>query len=148
MDLGTGAVVAGEVHEADKGDTSTPHPDDPADMVADKGYFSRDVFKDLDGGPWRSIIAEPKRNGLNSWRGDHEARRAVYNNRIRISSLTGKAMEKQRTELVGRSFKHTLDQCGGMRRVWPRGRENVQKRDVLHVADFNRVCNEICVNLH
>ena len=76
---------------------------------------------DLDGGPWRSRIAEPKRNGLNSWRGDHEARRAVYNNRTRISSTAGKAMGKQRTELVERSCEHTLDRCGGMRQVWLRG---------------------------
>ena len=156
VDLDTGAVVAVEVHEADKGDTSTlqktlkaaqeslrrvtstpPCPDDPAELVADKGYFSRDVLKDLDGGPWRTRIAEPKRNGLNSWRGDHEARRAVYNNRIRISSMVGKAMGKQRTELVERSFEHTLDRSGGMRRVWLRGRENIQKRYLLHVAGFN-----------
>jgi len=103
----------------------------------DKGYFSRDVLKDLDGGPWRTRIAERKRNGLNSWRGDHEARRAVYNNRIRISSMVGKAMGKQLTELVERSFEHTLDRAGGMRRVWLRGRENIQKRYLLHVAGFN-----------
>lgn len=156
VDLDTGAVVAVEVHEADKGDTATltktleaareslsrvtatpPCSDDPAELVADKGYFSRDVLKDLDGGPWRSRIAEPKRNGLNSWRGDHEARRAVYNNRIRISSMAGKAMGKQRSELVERSFEHTLDRAGGMRRAWLRGRENVQKRYLLHVAGFN-----------
>ena len=156
VDLDTGAVVAVEVHEADKGDTSTlqktleaaqeslrrvtptpPCPDDPAELVADKGYFSRDVLKGLDGGPWRSRIAEPKRQGLHNWRGDHEARRAVYNNRIRISSSVGKAMGKQRAELVERSFEHTLDRCGGMRRVWLRGRENIQKRYVLHVAGFN-----------
>ena len=52
-----------------------PRPDDPVDLVADKGYFSRDVLKELDGGPWRSRIAEPKRQGLNVWNGDHEARR-------------------------------------------------------------------------
>lgn len=33
-----------------------------------------------------------KRNGLNSWRGDHEARRAGYNARARISSGVGKAL--------------------------------------------------------
>lgn len=155
VDLDTGAVVAVKVHEADKGDTATltktleaaqeslgrvtppPCPDDPAELVADKGYFSRDVLKGLDGGPWRTRIAEPKRNGLNSWRGDHEARRAVYNNRVRISSLAGKAMGKQRTERVERSFEHTLDRAGGMRRVWLRGRENIEKRYLLHVAGFN-----------
>lgn len=156
VDLDTGAVVAAEVHEADKGDTSTmektleaaqkslgrvtptpPCPDDPADLIADKGYFSRDVLKGLDGGPWRTRIAEPKRKGLNSWRGDHEARRAVYNNRVRISSEIGKSLGKARTELVERSFEHTLDRTGGMRRVWLRGRENIQKRYLLHVAGFN-----------
>lgn len=156
VDLDTGAVVAVEVHEADKGDTSTlettleaarqslgrvtptpPCPDDPADLIADKGYFSRDVLKELDGGPWRTRIAEPNRDGLNSWRGDHEARRAVYNNRARISSTTGKSLGRLRTELVERSFEHTLDRAGGMRRVWLRGRENIQKRYLLHVAGFN-----------
>nr|WP_272881630.1 hypothetical protein [Fundidesulfovibrio soli] len=107
--MDTGAVVAVEVHEADNGDTSTlsktlesaleslgrvtpapPCPDDPADLVTDKGYFSREILKDLDEGPWRARIAEPKRKGLNSWHGDHEARRAVYNNRVRISSGIGK----------------------------------------------------------
>jgi hypothetical protein len=156
VDLDTGAVVAAEIHEADKGDTSTlqktleaaqesldritstpPRPDDPADLIADKGYFSRDILKAHDGGPWRSRIAEPKRNGLNSWRGDHEARHAVYNNRVRISSGVGKSLGRLRTELIERSFEHTLDRSGGMRRVWLRGRENIQKRYLLHVAGFN-----------
>ena len=51
--------------------------------------------------------------------------------------MVGKAMGKQRTELVERSFEHTLDRAGGMRRVWLRGRENIQKRYLLHVAGFN-----------
>ncbi|EKO39120.1 MAG: hypothetical protein B193_2187, partial [Solidesulfovibrio magneticus str. Maddingley MBC34] len=55
----------------------------------------------------------------------------------RIASMVGKAMGKQRTELVESSFEHTLDRCGGMRRAWLRGRKNVQKRYVLHVAGFN-----------
>ena len=141
VDLDSGAVIAAEIHEADQGDTTTlgktlkaaeenlkqvsktpPRPDDPVDLVADKGYFSRDVLKDLDGGPWRSRIAEPKRQGLNVWNGDHEARRAVYNNRTRLGSLVGKCLGRQRTEVVERSFEHTLDRCGGMRRVWLRGR--------------------------
>lgn len=36
-----------------------------------------------------------------------------------------------------RSFEHTLDRSGGMRRVWLRGRDNIQKRYLLHVAGFN-----------
>jgi hypothetical protein len=38
---------------------------------------------------------------------------------------------------VERSFAHTLDRSGGMRRVWLSGRENIQKRYLLHVAGFN-----------
>ncbi len=57
--------------------------------------------------------------------------------RAQISSMAGKAMGTQRTELVERSFEHTLDRAGGMRRVWLRGREIIQKRYLLHVAGFN-----------
>ena len=104
--------------------------------MADKGYHSRAVLKELEDGPWKSRIAEPKRKGLSWWHGDHEARRAVYNNRARIASGIGKECAKLRTEFVERSFEHTLTR-GGMRRVWLRGRENVQKRYLLHVAGFN-----------
>src|SRR6185312_4816256 len=34
------------------------------------------------------------------------------------------------------SFAHILDR-GGMRRAWLRGRENVHKRYLIHVAGFN-----------
>jgi len=33
--------------------------------------------------------------------------------------------------------EHAVDRSGGMRRVWLRGRENIQKRYLLHVAGFN-----------
>ena len=43
---------------------------------------------------------------------------------------------RRRRELVERSFAHILDR-GGMRRAWLRGRENVHKRYLIHVAGFN-----------
>ena len=43
---------------------------------------------------------------------------------------------KLRAEIVERSFAHNLDR-GGRRRTWPRGRENVHKRCLLHVAGHN-----------
>src|SRR3712207_8535627 len=46
----------------------------PAECVADKGYHSRAVLKDLDGSPWRSRIAEPQRRGFSRWHGDEDAR--------------------------------------------------------------------------
>lgn len=61
----------------------------------------------------------------------------MYNNCARISSGVGKSLGRLRTELVERSIEHTLDRSGGMRRVWLRGRENIQKRYLLHVAGFN-----------
>ena len=41
-----------------------------------------------------------------------------------------------RAERVERGFALTLDR-GGMRRAWLRGRENLQKRYLVHVAGYN-----------
>src|SRR5215216_3523473 len=43
---------------------------------------------------------------------------------------------RDRAGLVERSFAHLLDR-GGMRRTWLRGRENVHKRYLIHVAGHN-----------
>jgi hypothetical protein len=43
---------------------------------------------------------------------------------------------RRRAEIVERSFAHNLDR-GGMRRTWLRGRENVHKRYLVHVAGHN-----------
>jgi len=154
VDLDTGAIVAAEVHSADRGDTATlpdtltsaetrlkalgraPSAEAPAELVADKGYHSRDVLKALDGGGWKSRIAEKRRPDVCRWRGDHAARRAVYNNRARLLSGVAKAALRLRAELVERSFALALDR-GGMRRTWLRGRANVHKRYLLHVAGYN-----------
>ena len=73
---------------------------------------------------------------MHRWHGDREARRAVYNNRARLRSGTAKEAFKRRAELVERSFALTLDR-GGMRRSWLRGRENLHKRYLVHVASYN-----------
>jgi transposase len=154
VDLDTGAIVAAEIHAADEGDTATlpgtleaaaaslaavdagPTVEDPAELVADKGYHSRDGLRDLEDGPWRSRIAEKKVAGVNRWRGDDEARRAVYNNRARLRSGVAREAFRLRAELVERSFALVLDR-GGMRRAWLRGRENLRKRYLVHVAGYN-----------
>jgi transposase len=154
VDLDTGAIVAAEIHLADRGDTATlpetleaaeanlaavdaaPTADDPSELIADKGYHSRDGLKDLEDGAWKSRIAEKKTAGVHRWRGDEAARRAVYNNRARLRSGAAKEAFKLRAELVERSFALTLDR-GGMRRAWLRGRENPQKRYLVHVAGYN-----------
>jgi hypothetical protein len=114
-----------------------PTPENPGDLVTDKGYHSRDGLKELDGGPWKTRIAEPKpANGYLRWHGDNAARDAVYANRARLKSGVGRDAMRRRGEMVERSFAHILDR-GGMRRAWLRGRENVHKRYLIHVAGFN-----------
>ena len=114
-----------------------PTSEYPCDLVADKGYHSRDGLKGLDGGPWKARIAEPKpAKGYLRWHGDGEARAAVYGDRGRLKSGVSKQAMRKRGERVERSFAHILDR-GGMRRAWLRGRENVRKRYLIHVAGFN-----------
>jgi len=154
VDLDTGAIVAAEIHRADRGDTTTlpgtleaaqanlaavdaaPTVHDPAELVADKGYHSRDGLKDLEDGAWKSRTTEKKVRDVHRWHGDDAARRAVYNNRARLRSGVAKEAFKLRAELVERSFALTLDR-GGMRRSWLRGRENLHKRYLVHVAGYN-----------
>ena len=154
VDLDTGAVVAAEVHPADEGDTTTlkgtlqaaetnlasvgrePSTTETAELVADKGYHSRGVLKDLDGSAWKTRIAEPQRKAFSRWHGDEAARVAVYANRNRLRSEVGKQSMRRRAEIAERSFAHNLER-GGMRRTWLRGRENVHKRYLIHVAGHN-----------
>ena len=154
VDLDTGAVVAADLHLAGEGDTTTlpktletaaanlekvgagPTADDPAECITDKGYHSRDGLKGLEDSPWKTRISEPKRDGFCRWHGDDAARRAVTNNRTRLQSGVAKEAFKLRAELCERSFAHILDR-GGMRRAWLRGRENIHKRYLLHVAGHN-----------
>ena len=154
VDLDTGAVVAAELHPADEGDTTTlsktlakaeanleavdaaPTSEDPAGCVADKGYHSRAVLRALNDSPWKTPIAAPKQTGFSRWHGDEAARRAVTNNRARLKSGVAREAFKLRAEIVERCFAHNLDR-GGMRRTWRRGRENVHKRYLLHVAGHN-----------
>ena len=155
VDLDTGVIVAAPIHPADEGDTTTlagtleaaarnlagiglvPSEAEPCVLVGDKGYHSREGLKDLDGGVWKTRIAEPKpANGYLRWRGDEAARHAVYANRARLKSDVGRDAMRKRGEMVERSFAHVLER-GGMRRAWLRGLENVHKRYLLHVAGFN-----------
>ena len=154
VDLDTEAVVAAAIYPADQGDTTTlegtleaavrgleaagcaPTIDRPAELIAAKGDHSRAVLKDCADGAWRTRIAEPKPKEVQRWRGDLDARRAVYGNRARLRSGVGTEAFKLRAERVERGFALTLER-GGRRRTWLRGRENVQKRYLVHVAGYN-----------
>jgi transposase len=154
VDLDTAAIVAVTINPADQGDTTTiegtleaatrgldaaglaPTAEAPAELVADKGYHSRAVLKDLADGSWQTRIAAPRARQVQRWHGDLDARRAVYRNRARLRSAVGQEAFKLRAEKVERSFAHHLDR-GGMRRTWLRGRQNVQKRYLIQVAAYN-----------
>jgi hypothetical protein len=156
LDLDTGAVVAAEMHAADRlpGTLASaarhlgvieaaPSPPAPAELVADKGYHSRETLKALDDGPWKTRIAEPKRCGFLRWHGDDAARRAVVDTRIRLLSGVARAAFRLRAEIVERCFALVLDR-GGMRRSWLRGRENIHKRHLIHVAGTVSACSCAC----
>jgi transposase len=154
VDLDTDLILTAKIHPADQGDTRTlpatlaqaaamldrlgaaPTPEHPAEIVTDKGYFSRDGLKNLDDGPWRSRMAEPARSGVSRWHGDRAAQRAVYNNRARLKSGVARIAFKLRAEKVERSFALILD-VGGLRRTWLRGVANVEKRYSIQVAAYN-----------
>ena len=154
VDLDTGVIVAAKIHPADQGDTRTlpgtlaqaeamldlvghaPTPETPAEMVADKGYHSREGLKALEDSAWKSRISEKEHKAFARWQGDDAARRAVYNNRARLKSTVAHHAFKLRAEKVERSFALILD-IGGLRRTWLRGVENVEKRYLIQVAAYN-----------
>ena len=155
VDLESGAIVSVTLHPADRGDTQTveqslddarvklaslldsagPGAEAASEVIGDKGYHSRAVLKALTGF-FRARISEPARRGRLRWHGDTAARDAVYANRSRLDSAKGKALLRARAERVERSFAHCLDR-GGMRRLWLRGLENIEKRYIIHVSGFN-----------
>jgi transposase len=154
VDLDTGVIVAARIHPADQGDTRTlaatleqaeamldlvglaPTLETPAEMIADKGYHSREGLKALEDSAWKSRISEKEQKAFARWHGDDAARRAVYNNRARLKSTVARQAFKLRAEKVERSFALILD-IGGLRRTWLRGAGNVEKRYLIQVAAHN-----------
>jgi len=167
VDLKTGAIVSVTLQPANHGDTSSIEStieqvdenlvgvmqDEKAceqlnesvlsEAVADKGYHSNAVMRDLRDCDIRTYISEPDR-GRRNWTGKTEeeraektaAREAVYANRRRIRGGRGQRLRKKRSEIVERSFAHCYD-TGGMRRTHLRRHPNILKRLLIHVAGFN-----------
>ncbi len=159
VDLQTGAIVAVTLQPANRGDTTSiagtieqvdenlvgVMQDDAAceqlnesvlsEVVADKGYHSNAVLKDLRDRTIRTYVSEPDR-GRRNWRGKRAERDAVYANRRRIRGRRGQRLRAKRAELPERSFANCYD-TGGMRRTHLRGHPNILKRLLIHVAGFN-----------
>lgn len=149
VDLSSGALLAVTLQPADEGDTTTIHQTleeaqavvrsinerGVEEAVADKGYHSGAVLKQLYGQGIRSYIPEPDR-GRRHWQDKRVEQQRVYANRRRVRGERSKRLQKLRCELTERSFAH-LYETGGMRRVHLKGRENILKRLLIHAAGFN-----------
>ncbi len=95
------------------------------------------VLKGLHDEAIRSYIPEPER-GRRNWQGEGKGieQKRVSANRRRIRGARCKRLQKLRSELTERSFAHMYE-TGGMRRVHPRGRDNILKRLLVQGAAFN-----------
>jgi transposase len=160
VDMDSGAIVSVSLHEADKGDTHTlvdtivdattnlrVLADDErltdkisdqwmSEVVVDKGYHSNQTLIDLATMNLRSYACEPKRRGRRNWKDKSDARAAVYANRRRMKSPRGIRLRRTRGELLERPNAHCYE-TGGMRHLYLRGRENILKRLLVHVAGCN-----------
>lgn len=155
VDMDTSAIVAVTVQDPNKGDTRTlgetfsaaaqnleqveqEHEGEAQaaqELVADKGYHSNDVLRDLTELEVRSYVSEPAR-GRRRWKGRQAERDAVYGNRRRIRGERGKRLMRRRGEVLERPFAH-LYETGRMRRAHLRGRGNVLKRLLIHSGALN-----------
>jgi transposase len=157
VDLGSGAVVAVTIQDANAGDTSTivktlaeaeaqlnrlarrPGLGEVVtglqEVVTDRGYHSTDVLLKLEDAALRSYISEPDR-GRRRWRDDIGGQMATYDNRRRTRGARGKRLHRRRAELTERSFAHAYE-TGAMRRTHLRGHTNILKRLLIHLGAFN-----------
>jgi len=160
VDMDTGAVVAVTLQEASLGDTTTVYDtlvetadqlarvrDDPEtsehlvdeilqEGVLDKGYHSNETVCDFKELGIRSYISEPNYKGRRRWKDKAAEQRAVYGNRRRITGNRGKALLRQRGELVERPFAHCYE-TGGLRRTHLKTHAKILKRLLIHVAGCN-----------
>ena len=161
VDMDTGAIVAVTTHGGAVGDTTSVGETLPAageavaeqiaeptadgkfkvnakgveELVTDKGYHSGNVLVSAQQSEVRSYIAEPDR-GRRKWAGKRVEQAAVYANRQRIGGHRGKQLLRRRGELVERTFAHAYE-TGALRRLYVRGKQNVQKRLLLQAAACN-----------
>ena len=106
------------------------------ELVTDKGYHSGAVVQRVKSYEVRTYIPEKKQKGRRDWQGRRAEQQAVYENRRRVRGEYGKSLLRRRGELIERSFAHCYE-TGGMRRCHLRGRENILKRQLIHVGAFN-----------
>ncbi len=161
VDMETGAIVAVTAHGGAAGDSASIQETLPAageaiaeqipepsargeyavnvegveELVADKGYHAGPVLAAVQEAGVRTYVAEPDR-GRRKWAGKQEQQAAVYANRRRISGNRGKQLLRRRGELLERTFAHAYE-TGALRRLYVRGKANVQKKLLVQAAACN-----------
>jgi transposase len=152
VDVETAVVVSANLFPADQGDTqSLPETITQSQenlhavsseksiisVVTDKGYHKASLIHDLywDEGI-TTYIPERKSPQRRKWHGDKRQCQAFHANRRRCQSGYGTWLIRQRAAIVERVFAHLLE-TGGLRRIHLRGRENIQKRYLVHVLAYN-----------
>jgi transposase len=153
VDLDTELIVAAEVYQADAADVDTIGPTisqaqdnllsaesdaEIREAVADKGYSANETLAELEFTEGlRTYIVEPQHAHRRNWKNKpDEERRAVTNNRRRTRGQRGRALQRQRSEKVERSFAHVCE-TGGSRRTWLHGIEKVRKRYLISAMARN-----------
>ena len=153
VDLDTELILAAEVYHADAADVDTigsslnqaqdnliQAESDAGieEAVADKGYAKNETLAELEFTEGlRTYIVEPRyaqrRKRENK---AAEDRRGGLNNRRRVKGKRGRALQRQRSEKVERSFAHVCE-TGGSRRTWLCGIEKVSKRYLISAMARN-----------
>ena len=105
----------------------------PGRMCDRQGLHSRSVLKALDDGPWKTRISEPKQKGFARWHGDGAARRSHQQPDPAVIGRGQGSLQAARRDR--RALLCDLDRGHAPDRL--RGRENVHKRYLLHVAGHN-----------
>lgn len=126
-------------------DDDVPPPAAPTDearptieVVADKGYHKVELLLELGRADYRTYIPVPEQKGQRRFtdKGGMLAREAFHQNRARVRRTKGKKLQRLRGERIERTFALACE-TGAHRRVRLRGRDNVRKRYLAHIAALN-----------
>jgi hypothetical protein len=130
--------------ENDDDDDSPPpaapisEPRTTIEVVADKGYHKVELLFELRRAEYRTYISVPDQKGQRRFtdKGGMLAREAFHDNRRRVRRDKGKKLLRLRGERIERTFAFACE-TGAHRRVRLRGRDNVRKRYLAHLAALN-----------
>lgn len=106
------------------------------EVVADKGYHKAALLLSLQQSGYRTYLPEKKQRDRKWSDANRDMQKALYANRARTRRPKGRALQRRRGELIERTFAHACE-TGGIRRVRLRGRDNVRKRYLAHIATLN-----------